>query len=104
MIAKDDAHKEKLLAQFEKYRTELRIRNLEFLPFVDLEENFFSNFASHSLKADLTFLGMKGPDENISAADYEEYYLNLLEKTKSVSNIAYVLCGEKIEFRKIFRD
>jgi amino acid transporter len=104
MIAKDDAQKEKLLIQFEKYRSELRINNLEFAPLVDAEENFFSNFTPHSQNANLTFLGMKGPDENISALEYEEYYLNLLENTKSVNNIAYVLCGEKVEFRKIFRD
>jgi amino acid transporter len=104
LIAKDDSHKNKLLEQFETYRSELRIKNLEFAPFADTDENFFSHFNAQSQNADLTFLGLKGPEENSSIEEYEQYYLNLLEKTKSVSNIAYVLCGEKIEFRKIFRD
>jgi len=104
MIAKDENHKAKLFSQFDKYRAELRINNLEFAPFADPEENFFSNFDTHSQSADLTFLGLKNPESNTSLEEYEEYYLNLLEKTKGVNNIAYVLCGEKVEFRKIFRD
>jgi hypothetical protein len=104
MIAKDDSHKEKLDIQFEKYRSELRMNNLSFAPFADPEENFFSHFDSHSQEADLTFLGLKKPEENTSVEEYEAYYQNLLENTKKTNNIAYVLCGEKIEFRKIFRD
>lgn len=103
MIAKDENHKNKLFAQFDKYRLELRINNLEFAPFADSEEDFFSNFDSQSQGADLTFLGLKSPEENSSLEEYEEYYSTLLKNTKGVNNIAYVLCGEKIEFRKIFR-
>lgn len=101
MIVKDEVHKEKLLAQFETYRAQLRIPHLEFVPLVDPEENFFSNFQAHSQQADLTFLGLKSPEDN-SIEEYQDYYSNLLEHTKSVNNIAYVLCGEKVEFRKIW--
>lgn len=104
MIAKDEAHKEKLFAQFDKQKSELRINHLEFAPFADAEENFFSHFDSHSQNADLTFLGLKKPEENTSVEEYAQYYLNLLENTKNVNNVAYVLCGEQIEFRNIFRD
>jgi hypothetical protein len=104
MIAKDESQKEKLFTLFENFRSEWRVNNLEFAPFVDVEENFFSNFTAHSQNADLTFLGLKSPKENCSVEEYEEYYVNLLENTKHVHNIAYVLCGEKIAFRKIFRD
>lgn len=103
ITTKDTPHKDKLIAQFENYRSELRINNLELSHVADAEENFFSNFTTHSQDADLTFLGLKGPEEGTTIEEYEEYYKNLLENTKGVSNIAYVLCGEKIEFRKIFR-
>jgi len=104
MIAKDEAHKSKLFAQFDKYRSELRINQLEFAPLTDPDENFFANFEAHSQGVDLTFLGLKSPEENTSVEEYEKYYLNLLANTKGVNNIAYVLCGEKIEFQKIFRE
>ncbi len=104
MIAKDENQKTKLYEQFDKLRSELRINHLEFAPVVDPEEKFFSNFVVQSQVADLTFLGLKTPEESVSVEEYAEYYVNLLENTKGVNNIAYVLCGEKIEFRKIFRD
>lgn len=104
MIAKDEAHKKNLHQQFDIYRSELRINNLEFSPLLDPNENFFTNFEAHSQHADLTFLGLKKPEENTTAEEYEEYYQNLSQNTKNVNNIAFVICGEKIEFRDIFRD
>lgn len=104
MVARDEIHKIKLHEEFESYRTDLRIKNLEFAPLIDPEENFFANFAAQSQSADLTFLGLKKPEEGTSSAEYEAYYQNVLENTKRVNNIAFVMCGEKIEFRKIFLD
>lgn len=104
MIAKDEAHKEKLHQQFDLYRSEIRINNLEFVPIVDPNEDFFSNFEAHSQNADLTFLGLKKPEENTNSAEYAQYYQNLLDSTKGVNNIAFAVCNEKIEFRNIFRD
>jgi hypothetical protein len=104
MIAKDELHKKNLYQQFDTYRCELRINNLEFSPILDPREDFFTNFEAHSQNADLTFLGLKKPEENTSAEEYAEYYQNLLQNTRSVNNIAFVICGEKIEFRNIFRD
>jgi amino acid transporter len=104
MIAKDESYQTKLYQQFDMYRSELRINNLEFSPILDPNENFFANFETHSQNADLTFLGLKRPEENTPAEEYEEYYQTLLQNTKGVNNIAFVICGEKIEFRNIFRD
>lgn len=102
MVAKDEAQKNRVTAQFETYRSELRINNLEFEPLYDPEDNFFSNFTTYSQRAALTFLELKGPEKGASVEEYTDYYLKLLENTKRVDNVAYVLCGEKIEFRKIF--
>ncbi len=104
MLAKDEAHQNKLHQQFDMYSSELRIKNLEFCPILDPNENFFTNFEAHSQNADLTFLGLKKPEENTTAEEYEEYYQNLSQNTKGVNNIAFVICGEKFEFRNIFRD
>lgn len=104
MIVKDEAHREKLHQQFETYHSELRINNLEFIPIVDPNEDFFSNFETHSQNANLTFLGLKKPEESTMAAEYADYYQNLLQNTKGVNNIAFAMCSEKIEFRNIFRD
>lgn len=104
MIAKDAQTKEKLLEQFNRYQAELRMKNLEFIPIIDAEENFLLNFTSNSEKADLTFLGLKKPEESESMDSYEKYFFDLVEGTKDAGNIAFVLSGEKIEFRNIFRD
>jgi len=104
MITKEETQKDKLSTQFDKYRSELRINNLEFEPLADPEEQFFTNFDAQSQGADLTFLGLKKPEETTTLDEYREYFASLLESTKGVNNIAYVLCGEKVEFRKIFRD
>lgn len=104
MIAKNLEMKDKWNRQFNKHRTELRIDNLDFSPIIDEKEEFFTNFISKSEGVDLTFLGLKKPDEDTSAQEYADYYRKLLKETQEVPNIAFVLCGEKLEFRNIFRD
>lgn len=104
MIAKDLEMQEKLTNQFNTYRSELRMKDLRFTPVIDVQEKFNTNFDSYSEGADLTFMGLKKPDESTNVQIYSDYFLNLLESTKGVNNIAYVLCGEKVEFRNIFKD
>ena len=102
MIAQDEELKNEFVAQFQKYRSRLRIKDLEFSPFIDEGGDFFSNFAKSSQATDLTFLGLKKPTEKTTFEEYKDYYLRLLENTQGVSNIAYVLSGERVKFRKIF--
>lgn len=104
MIAKDPAAQSELLKQFDQYRAELRIKNLQFTPIIDQEEKFFSNFEAHSKDGDLSFLGLRQPTPGTTVEEYTSYLQNLLENTKRVSNVAFVLCGEKVEFRNIFTD
>lgn len=100
MIAKDEKVEHDLIEQFEKYRSRLRIKDLEFSPIIDAKEDFFSHLEDQ--KADLTFLGLMKPTPSTTVEKYGEYYKNLLEQTKSIKNIAYVLAGEEIAFRRIF--
>ncbi len=102
MIVKDEEHKEKLVEQFVKYKVKLRIKDLSFAPIVDPKMEFFSSLLAHSADADLTFLGLRRPQEQGSPEEYKEYYTRLLENTAELNNVAYVLCGEKVKFRKIF--
>lgn len=104
MLAKDLDAQNRLTKQFKTYQSELRIKNLQFCPLVDEEQRFFPNFGANSKEADLTFLGLKQPDAQMTVEAYMEYFLGLLTSTKDVNNIAYVLSGEKVEFRNIFRD
>ncbi len=101
-ITDDEESKENLFNQFEKYRTRLRIKNLEFLPLLGSEADFFSSLANRSQGADLTFIGLRRPTETTTVEEYTKYYQKLLEDTRDVSNIAYVLSGESMKFRKIF--
>lgn len=102
MIAKNEKHKERLTKYFTRLQSKLRIKNLEFAPIVDKEDQFFQSLHQNTPAANLTFLGLKKPDATTSVEDYKEYYLRLLNKTESLDNVTYVLCGEKIKFRKIF--
>lgn len=102
MITKDKDSRSALFEQFQKYQKRLRIRNLEFVPIQDPEGDFFSNLAKASPRADLTFLGLRNPDIITSVEEYKDYYARIIEKTRNLGNIAYVLSGEKVKFRNIF--
>lgn len=102
MIVKDEEQKKKLAEQFDKYRAKLRINDLTFIPIVDPDMQFFPNLLAHSSDADLTFLGLKRPQDSADIEGYRDYYERLLENTTCLNNVAYVLCGERVKFRKIF--
>lgn len=102
MLIKDETQKEELFSQFSKYKSRLRIKNLEFSPLVDPSGDFFSTLGHSSQKGDLTFLGLKRPNETTTVEEYAEYYDKLLQATQEIPNIAYVLSGEQVRFRRIF--
>jgi len=102
IIVKDEKEKEAALKQFLKYKEKIRINDLEFFPIVDPEGRFFLNFLKHSQDADITYLGLRRPELLESPAEYSKYCNNIFEKTKEVSNIAFVLTGEQMKFEKIF--
>lgn len=102
VIAKSEQEQKELLERFEKYREKLRIKNLQFTPMLRPDGDFFTNLTSESRHRDLTFLGLKQPEPGCSADEYATYFETLLDKTKDIDNIAYVLAGESVQFRKIF--
>lgn len=102
MITRDEEQKTLLSTQFDTYKQKLRIKDLKFNALIDPEIRFYTNLLAHSQDADITFLGMRKPEPSTTLQEYKEYYLQLLENTNGLSNVAYILRGEKVKFRNIF--
>lgn len=69
----------------------------------DLANNIFEDtIKKSSSSASLVFLGLRAPSVEETDEEYAEYYKTLLEKTKSYPTTIFVLCGEDLEFSKIF--
>lgn len=93
---------EQLSHVFERYYKKLRIKKLSFGPIFEENGEFFSTLTAHSKEADFTFLGLRSRKEGESHEEYRTYFEDLLEKTKNIPNLAYVLAGENLSFQKIF--
>lgn len=102
LMTKNEKEKIEAINRFESYCTALRIKNLKFVPHLSEENDFFPLLLKESANADLTFLGLKPPEETTTIEEYSEYFVKVLERTQSLNNIAYTLGGEQIEFRKVF--
>lgn len=86
---------------FEKYHSVLRFKKLCFKPYIDATTDFYGHITEYSTDADLTFLGLRAPMPKEPKEEYEAYYNTLIEKTKGISHVAYILAGEKLDFQKI---
>ncbi len=88
--------RERLSAFIEEQRipadTEVLVRNMP---------SFYDIIRQSSADAGLVFMGMRSPGEEESIADYSRYYGTLMEATKGMPSIAFVLAAEAIEFRQI---
>lgn len=101
-LVKNKAAQNHMNALFEKYHGVLRFDNLTFKPYIDETSDFYGHIADYSTDADLTFLGLRAPLTKESLQDYTLYFSNLLQQTKGIKNVAYVLAGEKLDFQRIF--
>ena len=101
-IVKNDALQCHIMKLFQKYTPVLRLKNLSFIPFIDLNEDFYAHLATYSMHTKLTFLGLRAPLTDESLLSYTSYYQNIMEKTREIPTVAYVLAGEKINFHRIF--
>ncbi|NGX50838.1 MAG: hypothetical protein K1060chlam2_00689 [Chlamydiae bacterium] len=100
-LVSDEAGRSHMTKLFKKYHKILRFKNLKFKTYIDETNDFYSHIADYSTEADLTFLGLRAilPDE--PKQEYEAYYNRLMEKTKGIPNVAYILAGEELNFQKI---
>ena len=101
-VVKNEEEEKQIVHFFEKYTKKLRMKNLIFTPIIDQTEKFFPSLLESAEEGTLTFLGLRKQREDESLKEYQAYYLNMFEKTKSLKNIAFVIAGEKIKFEKIF--
>jgi len=101
-LAKSQQELDQLSHVFGRYQKKLRIKNLTFSPILDEKGDFFGSLITHSKDADFTFLGLRSIGEEETDKQFETYFSNLVEKTSPVPNIAFVLAGEKLSFKKIF--
>jgi len=97
-LVKNKAAELHMTKVFEKYHSVLRFENLKFKAYIDETTDFYTHIADYSTDADLTFLGLRAPDFE----DYQAYYSHLIQETSKLSNVAYVLAGEKLNFQGIF--
>lgn len=62
---------------------------------------YFDMIRLSSADAGLVFMGMRPPGENESIEDYGRYYGNLMETTRNMPPVAFVLAAEPIEFQQL---
>jgi len=63
--------------------------------------SYFDMIRQSSAEAGLVFMGMRPPGEEESIEDYSRYYGNLIETTKDMPPLAFVLAAEPIEFQQL---
>jgi len=63
--------------------------------------NVFEQIRDSSAQAGLVFMGMRQPEADESVEDYSRYYGTLIESTRNMPPVAFVLAAEAIEFRKV---
>ena len=63
--------------------------------------NFFDMIRQSSSDAGLVFMGMRSPNEGETHEQYSRYYGNLMDSTRDMPPLAFVLAAEAIEFRQV---
>ena len=101
-LIRDEEELEKLTGLFEKYEKKLRIKKLVFCPILDEAGSFLSNLIEHSEDADFTFLGLRAAREDETDEEFVSYFSNLAAGVSPIPNMAFVLAGEQLSFKKIF--
>ena len=102
-IVRNEADRKALKEKSHEYIARMRKGAFGTSIYLDEEEDVLSQIAQYSVDTNLTILGIRPPHADEAAEAYAVYYMQLIEKTKSLPNVAYVLAGEDIDFDKIFR-
>jgi len=62
---------------------------------------YFDMIRQSSADAGLVFMGMRPPGDEESMEDYGHYYGNLIESTRGMPPLAFVLAAEPVQFQQI---
>jgi amino acid transporter len=65
------------------------------------QPSFYDIIRKTSSGAGLVFMGMRSPRKDETDEEYGRYYGNLMEATKEMPTLAFVLAAEAIEFRQV---
>jgi amino acid transporter len=65
------------------------------------QPSFYDIIRNSSSNAGLVFMGMRPPKPDETYEEYGQYYGGLMEATKNMPPLAFVLAAEKIEFRQV---
>ncbi|VGO17112.1 hypothetical protein PDESU_05707 [Pontiella desulfatans] len=99
-IVKTEDERDAACSRLESFIEEQRIPAEAKVLIKDLP-SFYDIIRNASHNAGLVFMGMRAPYEDETDDAYAEYYGNLMEATKEMPPLAFVLAAENIEFRKV---
>ena len=99
-IANNQEEKEGIERSLQQFLKSSRIPAKFEVYMRDNINNAYSLISKQSKDADIVFMGLKEPDDNLEA--YSSYYKEIMEKTGTLNTVFYVLESEKISFVDIF--
>jgi len=99
-IVKSGEEREATKTRIESFIEEQRIpATAEVL--ISQSPNVFEQIHESSAEAGLVFMGMRPPEADESVEQYSRYYGTLIESTRNMPPVVFVLAAEAIEFRKV---
>lgn len=99
IVASED-EREKALTRIETFISEQRIPASAEVT-VKNRDSYFEMIRESSADAGLVFMGMRPPGGDESIEAYSHYYGALLEVSRGMPMVAFILASEAIEFRKV---
>jgi hypothetical protein len=66
------------------------------------KDNIFHIIKEHSSTADFVFLGLRPPAPEETIDEYSLYFRDIIQKTRVIPPMAYVLSSEDVDFQRIF--
>lgn len=88
----------------DRYLERTRMQNVRFSVILDDSGiSFYKKLPKYSEDTNFSFIGLRPPKPYEPYMEYAKYYLDVIEETKDIPNVGYVLAGEEIDFEKIFR-
>lgn len=102
-IVRNEMEKKGVKEQYHRYTKRMRKTLCSTSIYFYDDTPLLEQIVTHSTDSNLTIIGIRPPHVDEAAEEYAEYYMNLIEGTKQLPNVAYVLAGEDIDFDKIFR-
>ncbi len=102
-MVRSELEKKLLQEEYMQYSNTMRKGSFLSTMYVDPDHDSVRPLLECSKDANLVVIGLRPPYAEETPEEYGVYYMELLEKTKSLRNVLYVLSGEDLDFEKIFR-